>query len=93
MYLKNSKKNIQLCRILLRLNTIRYSIISGNYIKIKPSFNLEGKSILSSIMKVKNCRTKTNNSVFLIRTAKGLMTNLDLKSNKNGGVIIAQIRI
>lgn len=101
--IKNNNKNINILKVFLKINIIKfikikndYIIVYINYINNKPVFkNIENMFKPSnknyiSLKELKKINEK-HNWIFLISTNKGIINSLDAINLKIGGLLIAKI--
>jgi len=101
--IKNTKNNINLLKIFLKINIIKFIKIENkyiyvyiNYINNKPVFtniiNLfkPGHKIFISLKNLRKISMK-HNWIFILSTSKGLMNSYEAIEKKTGGMLISKI--
>jgi len=104
-FINNNKKNLELLKVFLKINIIKYVKIEKygkklfvciNYINNKPVFknivNLYKPSRKYNIsLKTLECVSKNHNWIIILSTNKGIINNFEAVKYKTGGVVLAKI--
>jgi ribosomal protein S8 len=103
--IKLNKNDFKIIKIFIKLNIIKNIKKNKNnfyiyfrYVKNNPVFysikNIykPSKPVFINFKEIKKINKK-NNSIFILSTNKGLITNFEAEKNKTGGIIITLIHI